>query len=377
MAYNTKIIKKDRDGNPIPQYYNKTLDEYEPATGKGGSTAMVLYNEDGTVNEDSISIAPIVEKLERLSGTIIDESTRKADELARINNENERLSAEDIRVSNEDSRKSSESQRVVAENTRVDNENTRQSQETNRVSDEGIRKSQEITRETNENLRIALYDDLQSKLAGGFFKGEKGDTGNGLEYTWNGTQLGIRVEGTTQYVYVDLKGEKGDTGSIDSLDSTHIESALGFLPKDYVAGQNITIDDNVINAEGEEITLESIVQALGYTPLKELDIENKVDKVAGKALSTNDFDNASKDKLDGIEANANKYEHPSTHPASMITESTTKRFVSDTEKNKWNKTYTDLGTHLVDYASFKDDITSKIDGARINLINSYNEIIEM
>lgn len=41
-------------------------------------------------------------------------------------------------------------------------------------------------------------------------------------------------------------------------------------------------------------------------------------------------------KLDGIEAGANKYTHPATHPASMITESTTKRFVSDTEKAAWN-----------------------------------------
>ncbi len=61
-------------------------------------------------------------------------------------------------------------------------------------------------------MRIALYDDLLSKVSSGFFKGEKGDTGNGLEYTWNGTQLGVRVEGTTEYVYVDLKGDKGVKG---------------------------------------------------------------------------------------------------------------------------------------------------------------------
>ena len=29
------------------------------------------------------------------------------------------------------------------------------------------------------------------------------------------------------------------------------------------------------------------------------------------------------------------------------------------------------------YASFKDDITSKVEGARLNLINSYNDIIEI
>jgi hypothetical protein len=42
--------------------------------------------------------------------------------------------------------------------------------------------------------------------------GPQGPTGKSIEYNWNGTQLGVRVEGTTEYVYVDLKGEKGETG---------------------------------------------------------------------------------------------------------------------------------------------------------------------
>jgi hypothetical protein len=53
-------------------------------------------------------------------------------------------------------------------------------------------------------------------------KGDKGDTGEqgvpgldgkSLEFHWNGTQLGIRIEGETTYQYVNLKGAKGDTGS--------------------------------------------------------------------------------------------------------------------------------------------------------------------
>lgn len=41
------------------------------------------------------------------------------------------------------------------------------------------------------------------------------------------------------------------------------------------------------------------------------DLYKKVDKISGKALSTNDFTNEYKSKLDGIEDNANKYIHPS------------------------------------------------------------------
>ena len=39
-----------------------------------------------------------------------------------------------------------------------------------------------------------------------------GPQGKSLEFNWNGTELGIRVEGETAYNYVNLKGEKGETG---------------------------------------------------------------------------------------------------------------------------------------------------------------------
>ncbi len=42
--------------------------------------------------------------------------------------------------------------------------------------------------------------------------GPRGATGNSLEYLWNGTQLGVRVEGDPTYTYVDLKGAIGTQG---------------------------------------------------------------------------------------------------------------------------------------------------------------------
>lgn len=36
--------------------------------------------------------------------------------------------------------------------------------------------------------------------------------GKGLEFEWKGTQLGVRVEGETEYKYVDLKGQAGENG---------------------------------------------------------------------------------------------------------------------------------------------------------------------
>lgn len=54
---------------------------------------------------------------------------------------------------------------------------------------------------------------------------------------------------------------------------------------------------------------------------------------------------ADKDKLDGIAVSANNYSHPSTHPASMITQNSNARFVTDAEKDFWTaKSSLHLGT---------------------------------
>ena len=46
---------------------------------------------------------------------------------------------------------------------------------------------------------------------------------------------------------------------------------------------------------------------------------------------------ADKMKLDGIAAGANAYTHPSSHPASIIAQDATHRFVTDSEKAAWDK----------------------------------------
>lgn len=61
-------------------------------------------------------------------------------------------------------------------------------------------------------------------------------------------------------------------------------------------------------------------------------LADKVDKVAGKGLSTEDFTADLKAKLEGITG----YTHPDSHPATMITQDATHRFVTDAEKTAWN-----------------------------------------
>ena len=51
---------------------------------------------------------------------------------------------------------------------------------------------------------------------------------------------------------------------------------------------------------------------------------------------------AAKRKLNGVDENANNYTHPSTHPATMISQDTTHRFVTDAEKQAWDALYAQL-----------------------------------
>ena len=70
----------------------------------------------------------------------------------------------------------------------------------------------------------------------------------------------------------------------------------------------------------------------------------KVDKVTGKGLSSNDYTNEEKQKLAGIESGANNYVLPNTValkseiPSNLsdLQDDATHRVVTDTEKQTWN-----------------------------------------
>jgi hypothetical protein len=65
-------------------------------------------------------------------------------------------------------------------------------------------------------------------------------------------------------------------------------------------------------------------------------LADKVDKVEGKGLSTEDYTTEEKSKLATIADGANNYTHPVSHPPSIIAQDANNRFVSDTEKSYWN-----------------------------------------
>lgn len=210
MAYNTKPIVTDVDGNPISQYYNPETDSYEPVVGSGGGNAVVLYNKDGTEN-NSLSLIPILDKLSQLTGTVIDEETRKSNELQ----------------------------------------------------------------------RIEFYNQLQQMLANGELKGEKGDkgdTGIGLNFLWQGTSLGVKLETDIEYIFVDLRGPQGPPGGIDNLTSQHIEDALGYIPAN---------ETDLENLAGEGRTVETVKQNYDNISTLQQEVDNIKNGMSG--LQGNDM----------------------------------------------------------------------------------------
>lgn len=120
--------------------------------------------------------------------------------------------------------------------------------------------------------------------------------------------------------------------------------------------------EDLIGAAPEALdTLAEIADALNNDPNFAATIttmlSNKVEKIQGKGLSTEDYTSEEKSKLLQVEEGANKFIHPSTHNANMIVESTTKRFVSDTEKNRWDEVENKAGKIYVDETfATKEDI---------------------
>ncbi|MEK8131242.1 hypothetical protein WMW72_25370 [Paenibacillus filicis] len=96
----------------------------------------------------------------------------------------------------------------------------------------------------------------------------------------------------------------------------------------------------VVGAAPEALdTLQELGAALNNDPNFAANVTNqlatKVDKIAGKQLSTEDFTTAEKTKLAGVAAGANAYVHPSNHPPSIIVQDANNRFVTDAEKASW------------------------------------------
>mgnify|MGYP001350161153 CR=1 FL=1 len=99
----------------------------------------------------------------------------------------------------------------------------------------------------------------------------QGEAGKSLQYVWDGTRLGIKREGETSYTYVDLKGDEGKPGTTTWEGIT--DKPTEFMP--------IPHEHDILYYKKETVDTK---------------LNAKVDKVANKGLSTNDYTDTEKAK---------------------------------------------------------------------------------
>lgn len=215
------------------------------------------------------------------------------------------------------------------------------------------------------------------------------------------------------------------TVSSDGLMAATDKSKLdNSYTKSQVESAISTAINNLINGSpGALDTLQELATAMGNDPnfasTMTNALANKVDKVTGKQLSTEDFTTAQLTKLNGIAAGAQtnqnafsnvkvgttivaadnatdtlelvagtnisitpdattdkvtinnnySYTHPTTHPPSIIAQDANNKFVTDTEKSTWNgKASTAVATTSANGLMSSSD-KSKLDGVDANANN--------
>lgn len=81
--------------------------------------------------------------------------------------------------------------------------------------------------------------------------GPQGEVGVGLQYSWNGSQLGVKRADESTYTYRDLKGEKGDKG--DNAKIITLDFVIPATDTTQVDGNLINVHDYVYDAAADSI----------------------------------------------------------------------------------------------------------------------------
>ncbi len=130
-------------------------------------------------------------------------------------------------------------------------------------------------------------------------------------------------------------GLKGDTGASGATASVATTSANGLMASTDKAKLDGIVTANLLsraNHTGEQAisSVTGLQAALDTKASTAHTHANATTAVAGFMSSTD------KIKLDGVATSATAYVHPANHPASVITQDASNRFVTDAEKTTWN-----------------------------------------
>lgn len=179
---------------------------------------------------------------------------------------------------------------VSAENTRKSNENTR-------ISNENTRKTNEQGRVSNETARIQQWQTWEGLIEEGAMPNATSTTAGAVKVDALSTESAPYTAVTTGKLASDL------TGKVDK-----------------VTGKGLSTEDYTTAAKGK-------VDAIPANP-KYTDTITTINGKTG-AITKTDITTL------GIPAQDTVYTHPESHPASMITQDSARRMVSDTQITAW------------------------------------------
>ena len=201
--------------------------------------------------------------------------------------------------------------------------------------------------------------------------GTDGENGIGLQYDWSGTSLGVKREDEALFTYVNLEGKKGDPGAINLLIVNELplvgsEDTLYFVPKTDTEESDMYDEYVWINNDWELVGTKQItvdlsdyytkqeVNNLIPTQLSELSedsthrVVTDVEKSTwnGKQNAITSSNKLSASLISGLAtvATSGSYNDLSNKPTiptklSQLSDDSTHRLVSDTEKTTWNSKY--------------------------------------
>ena len=147
-----------------------------------------------------------------------------------------------------------------------------------------------------------------------------------------------------QFPPVAHQHELGDISGLqlalnNKADADHNHDGA-YEPKNQNIQEHIANTDNPHSVNKSDVGLSNVDNTSDankpVSSAQQIALNAKVDKVTGKDLSTEDYTTTEKNKLAGIDANANNYSHPTSHLPAIIQQDANNRFVTDAEKQSWN-----------------------------------------
>lgn len=249
---------------------------------------------------------------------------REATETVRANTESVRIATESERQATATVRQNTEAVRAATETERQNTAAEREATTTVRENTETVRVNTEAVRVATEGVRTSTVAARDETITA---------TGNAVTATTSANTAAGNANTAAGRANTSADNADLATGRANSA-ADAVEDALENGPVISVNGQNgaVVLDAASVGAitstqadTKDAAVLQSAKEyadglepdLTGYATVDSLN--TKVDKVAGKQLSTEDYTAAEKTKLSGVATGANNYSHPASHPASMIT----------------------------------------------------------